>query len=192
MRRLIVPDHVRHDVQALVEAAAPAESGCFCLLRTGQGAQGIRLLVGDVLEPPPTRGTTSAATCSRRPRAGSPRWSAPRRTGAAASCLSTPIPTPGIRRASPRPDRVALTALGPVMEQLLGGPFAAAIVHPEGWIAAVNDGEDLFAVDRVQALGRTLRTLDPPEPAVRRIDTADARQADAAPLTRSSANCAWA
>ena len=40
-------------------------------------------------------------------------------------------------------------------------------------------GEDPLAIDRVQALGRTLRVLDPPEPVLRRIDALDARQADA-------------
>jgi molybdopterin/thiamine biosynthesis adenylyltransferase len=64
---------------------------------------------------------------------------------------------------------------------LLDGAFAAAIVHPTGWIAAEVDHHGrLHAVGRVQAVGRALRTLDPPEPVVRRTaGDLDARQADA-------------
>jgi hypothetical protein len=52
MRRMVMPDEVAAQVQAIVDAAAQAEGGCFCLLRAGRGARGVRLLVGDVLAPP--------------------------------------------------------------------------------------------------------------------------------------------
>ena len=180
MRRLAVPEDTRAHVQDIVNVAAPAEGGCFCLLRAARGRHSRRLLVGEVLPPPadawddqhPDRLTPSARWISEVVSAANQQ-----------SCGLLFVhshPDPRHPAGFSRVDRAALAALGPVMAQLLDGPFAAAIVHPAGWVAAeVDPAGSLHAADRVQAIGRTLCVLDPPVPVVRLVDDLDARQADA-------------
>jgi len=189
---MVTSDEIAGRVQALVEAAAPAEGGGFCLLRAGRGAQGLRLLVGEVLASP------ADAWDDQHPDMLTPsaRWISEVISTANAENSGLLFvhshPNPRHPAGFSPPDRDALAALGPVMATLIDGPFAAAIVHPEGWIAAEVDHEGaLHHVDRVQALGRALRLLDPPEPVVRRVvEDVDARQADArVPRTRCCAPC---
>jgi len=181
MRRLVTSDEVADRVQALVQAAAPAEGGYFCLLRAGRGAHGPRLLVGDVLAPPADAWDDQHADMLTP----SARWISEVISTANAEDSGLLFvhshPNPRHPAGFSPPDREALAGLGPVMAALLDGPFAAAIVHPEGWIAAEVDTDGaLHPVDHVQALGRGLRLLDPPEPVVRRLERdVDARQADA-------------
>lgn len=179
MIRLVIPDAVRAQVAAHLRGSAPAEEGCFCLLRSGRGIEGLRLLVSDVLLPP------DDAWDDQHPDMLTPsaRWMSEVISSAqAARCgllFLHSHPDPDHPAGFSRPDRIALEGLGPVMTDLLDGPFAAAIMHPEGWIGAVVEEHGLQPIDRVQSLGRTLLAIDPPEPSVRRADPLDARQADA-------------
>src|SRR5947209_4277433 len=52
MRRLVLLTDVADTVRDHLFAAAPLESGCFCLLRQGRGVRGTRLLAGELLLPP--------------------------------------------------------------------------------------------------------------------------------------------
>jgi hypothetical protein len=45
--------------------------------------------------------------------------------------------------------------IGPILE----GPFGAAVVHPTGWAASVWIDDSLVPIDRITAIGRTIRLL---------------------------------
>ncbi len=181
MRRLTIPAAVATDVQAIVDTAAPAEGGCFCLLHRGQGARGVRLLVGDVI----VAGPGDWDRQGRDMLTPSARWISKAVTIANAKDCGLLFvhshPDPRHRAAFSEADRAALAGLGRVMATIIDGPFVAAIVHADGWIAAeVDSAGALHPVDRVQSLDRTLVSLDPagpPEPGQQ--DGIDARQADA-------------
>jgi hypothetical protein len=80
-------------------------------------------------------------------------------------------------------DRSSISSLAQTIAPMLEGPFAAAVVHPEGWAASVLDNGEFVPVERIVSAGRTLRMLNPLPPVPRRCSTdlpsLDDRQRDA-------------
>ncbi|MEZ4650944.1 MAG: ThiF family adenylyltransferase [Candidatus Eisenbacteria bacterium] len=58
-------------------------------------------------------------------------------------------------------DDEALRQLSVALEDLIDGPFVAAVVGPRGWVARRYHGPDWDPIDRVTAAGRGVRVLDP-------------------------------
>ncbi len=163
MNRLAILDSVAVKIGAHLAAAAPLEQGCFCLLREGRGVQGTRYLVSDVMLPPED-GWEIQARDQLRPSA---RWlsavisQAVQHNAGLLFIHSHPDPRhpPGF---SPT-DRSASAALADAIAPIIDGAFAVAIVHPEGgWTAAIPHNGRLVPVERVAAIGRTLRLLSAP------------------------------
>ncbi len=180
MNRLILTAVTAAEIRAQLFAAAPNESGCFCLLRQGQGNRGVRLLVGDVLQPP-----ADEAWDSQRPDqlAPSARY--------LSACISAAVrercgllwvhshPDPRFPTDFSTVDRRTLAVWARTMPAMIDGPFAAAVVSPYGWVAEIVRDGTMVAVDRVACVGRNLRSLDPPGIRAFRGDPLDARQQDA-------------
>ncbi len=150
------------EVADVVRAKAPLEDGCFLLLREGRGVEGRRFLAVDPILPPPDAWEVQGQG-QLRPSA---RWVSAvisRAVEAGAGVLfvhSHPDPhhPPGF---SPT-DRSAILALAETIGPILEGPFAAAIVHTTGWVAAWAEDGQLHPIDRIVSVGRTLRALSPP------------------------------
>jgi hypothetical protein len=178
---------IQVDVDELLDIlhdAEPQESGAFFLLREGRGIRGRRLLAADPIFPagdaweeqgegqlrPSARWISSAISKAVTEHAG------------LLFVHSHPDPRQPIGFSSV--DRGAILSLAETVGPILDGPFAAAVVHPEGWAAAVvEDGVLLLPVERIISAGRTLRLLSSLEPIRQRRATdlpgLDDRQLDA-------------
>ncbi len=181
MIRLAVPDAVRHKVEAHLQLAAPREEGCFCLLREGRGREDRRLLVGEPILPP-RDGWESQRDNQLRP---SGQWLSAVISAAinakAGLLFIHSHPSPRFPAGFSRTDERALAALGETIAPTLDGPFAAAVVHPTGWVAVMAEGRQQQEIETVSAIGRTLVDLGPDTIRVRRAGDGDidARQRDA-------------
>jgi len=174
------------DVEELVEVlhgAEPDESGAFFLLREGRGVRGRRLLAVDPIFPNGETWEVQGAG-QLRPSA---RW-----ISAAISKAVTEDAGLLFVHSHPDPqhpigfsgiDRSSILSLAETISPILEGPFAAAVIHPEGWAAAVIDGGVLVPIERIVSVGRVLRLLNPIEPTPRRrasdLAGIDDRQRDA-------------
>lgn len=161
MNRLALLGSTAEALDRHFRSAAPLEDGAFCLLREGRGAAGTRFLASEVLFPP--EGAWEARGKDRlRPSA---RWisaAISRAVQAKAGLLFVHShPDPDFPLGLSLTDQDAFAALAPVLAQLVDGPFGAAVVHPQGWAAAVWRQGHAENVDRVVAVGRTLRSLSP-------------------------------
>jgi ThiF family/Prokaryotic homologs of the JAB domain len=180
MRRLVLPADVADEVRDHLFAAAPLESGCFCLLREGRGVRGTRLLVGEPLLPPADDAWDAQHPDQLTPSA---RWMS--------ACVSAALrersgllwvhshPDPSFPPAFSSVDRRTLRVWAQTMPDLIDGPFAAAVVSPHGWTAELALGGEMILIERISAVGRNLRTLDPAGIRARRVDELDSRQRDA-------------
>lgn len=177
MNRLIFPRETADQLARHLEARTPLEEGAFCLLRRGRGARGQRLLVGDVLLPPPDAWTRQAEN-QLRP---STQWLSAV-IGQAIQAKSGLL----FLHSHPNPDyplglslvdedtfRTLARAFGPG----LPGPFAAAVAHPCGWSAVLWSSDDLQPIQQITSIGRTLRLLSPAPPSA--ASALDSRQRDA-------------
>lgn len=181
MNRLVVHEDARVSAEDQLARNAPLEDGCFMLLREAVGARGRRLIATDVLLPPED-GWEVQEHDQLRPSA---RWISSvisRAINAEAGLLfihSHPDPDfpPGFSRV----DESALVDLAKTIGPILDGPFAAAIVHPQGWVAKLASVTGFEEIDQVWASGRTLRLVSPTPIRVRQTTDAevDARQRDA-------------
>lgn len=161
----------------------PEEDGCFLLLREGRGVQGRRFLAVDPIFAPDD-GWEAQSRGQLRPSA---RWISSvisRAVEAKAGLLfvhSHPDPAHPVGF-SPL-DTGAILALAETIGPILDGPFGAAVVHPTGWAGALAEDGELHPIERIVALGRTLRILSRPEGAKRRrvgdLPGLDDRQRDA-------------
>src|SRR6266700_2746355 len=61
-------------------------------------------------------------------------------------------------------DRSSISSLAQTIAPMLEGPFAAAVVHPEGWAASLVEHGEFVPVERIVSVGRTLRLLSPLQP----------------------------
>lgn len=180
MNRLVLPSTTAHQVRDLLFAAAPTESGCFCLLREGRGEHGRRLLVGHPLLPPPDEAWDTQGRDQLTPSA---RW--------LSACVSAALtegcgllwvhshPDPRFPTDFSAVDRRTLAVWARTMSAMIEGPFAAAVVSPHGWVAELALEREMVPIQDVVSVGRNLRSLDPPEIRARRNDPLDARQRDA-------------
>ncbi len=182
MIRLAILTSTVDAVTQHLAASAPQEEGCFCLLREGTGRRGRRLIASELVLPPHD-GWELQETDNLRPSA---RWlSALVSHALRESCGLLFIhshPDPRFPAGFSAPDMTAIAALGKTIAPMLDGPFAAAVVHPSGWVANVMQDDAVRSVDRVISIGRTLRVLDPPDVRLTRIgkqDDLDDRQRDA-------------
>jgi hypothetical protein len=180
MNRLVLPADTAKRIRALLFAASPDESGCFCLLRQARGERGIRLLVGEPLLPP-----ADDAWDTQRPDQLTPsaRWMS--------ACISAAIreqcgllwvhshPDPRFPTDFSAVDRRTLAVWAQTMPAVIDGPFAAAVVSPHGWIAEMAVDGAMAPIEHVASVGRNLRSLDPPSIRAFRADPRDARQHDA-------------
>lgn len=159
MNRLAILDAVARTVAEHVQASAPREEGCFCLLYAGKGTRGNRLLVAEAILPP--AGAWEAQGCDQlRPSAQWISAVVSRAVTAGAGLLFLHShPSPTFPADFSPADRAASLALGATIGSIVDGPFAVAIVHPRGWVAARVANGRLEPVERIVAVGRTLRSL---------------------------------
>lgn len=171
------------EITGVLTASAPLEEGCFLLLREGRGTKGRRLLAVDPIFAP-ADGWEVQAPDQLRPSA---RWISATISRAieekAGLLFVHSHPNPAYPVGFSHTDRSAILSLAETIGPILEGPFAAAVVHPHGWIAAVAESEKLRMLDRIVAVGRTMRFLNPLESAPARrvtdVPGLDDRQRDA-------------
>lgn len=177
MIRLAVLQESAETLKNHLALHAPLETGAFCLLREGLGANGVRLLAGEVMLPDPNSWELQEEGVLRP----------------TAQCISTAISRAITGRAgllfvhshpdSSFPptlssiDRSAFLALARTIAPMLEGPFAAAVVHPEGWSGMLWSDGRLRLIERIVSVGRTIRFLSP----TRQVEDSplDSRQRDA-------------
>jgi hypothetical protein len=177
---------IQVDLEELLDVlhdAEPRESGAFFLLREGRGTQSRRLLAVDPIFP---AGDAWEAQKNDQLRP-SARWisSAISKAVTEHSGLLFVHSHPGAGHPigfSPA-DRSSISSLAQTIAPMLDGPFAAAVVHQEGWAASVVDNGEFLPVERIVSAGRTLRVLSPLQPVPRRrssdLPSLDDRQRDA-------------
>jgi hypothetical protein len=177
MNKLIFLDQAAEIIVRHLSASAPNEEGAFCLIRQGQTATGLRLLATDVLLPPPGA-WESQGIDQLRPTA---QWL----SAAIGSAIEAKTgllflhshPDARFPAGFSPVDRSAFVSLARDLAPMLDGPFAAGVVHPDGWSGMIWSEGVLQPIERIMALGRTLKLLSPVPFAT--DTTIDARQRDA-------------
>src|SRR5437588_5589887 len=133
----------------VLRAAAPKESGAFFLLREGRGARGRRLLAVDPVFPTGDTWETQAEG-QLRPTAQWISAAISKATAERSGLLFVHShPDPGHPIGLSPIDRSAVLSLAETIGPLLEGPFAAAVVHPEGWAGVVVDEGELVTIERI-------------------------------------------
>lgn len=152
------------DIDELVDilrAAEPFESGAFLLLHEGRGIAGRRLLAADPIFPPDDAWDRQHEG-QLRPSA---RWVSAAISKAVANDAGLLFvhshPNPGYPIGFSAVDRSAIGSLADTIGPILDGPFAAAVVHPEGWAAGVVEDGALVPVPQIVSVGRALQVLSP-------------------------------
>ena len=159
MIRLALLEEAASAVEAHLAASAPLEDAAFCLLQRGRGITGTRLVATKpFLASPDAWRAQDANQLSP-----SGRWlsqAISRAVGKRSGLLfvhshpSSKFP-PNLSWA----DREAFTRFAAVASRIVEGPLAAAVVHPTGWSAELWVDGQLIQIDRIVAVGRTLRFL---------------------------------
>jgi len=179
MIRLAVLGIDATEVEAFLAASAPREQGCFLLLREGRGAVGRRLIAVDPILPPQDAWEVKGPD-QLRPSA---RWISAAVSkavqGNAGLLFVHAHPDPAHPPTLSPTDVEAMRALAAAIGPILDGPFGAAVVHPRGWAASLWLDGSLVPVDRITAIGRTIRWLSPLPVAPDEDGDLDARQRDA-------------
>ena len=183
MNRLALLQVDTDEVHDLLRAAEPHEGGAFLLLREGKGIAGRRLLAADPILPP-NDAWERQSEGQLRPSA---RWISAAISKAVSNNAGLLFihshPHPGHPVGFSARDRSAIASLAATVGPILDGPFAAAVVHHEGWAACIVDDGDLVPVPSIVSVGRTLRVLNPQQhsaPGSHAGDSAlDDRQRDA-------------
>lgn len=183
MNRLALLEMDVGELLDILHAAEPRESGAFFLLREGRGVRGRRLLAVDPIFPADDAWEAQHEGLLRP----NGRW-----ISAAISRAITENAGLLFVHSHPDPehpigfsdlDLSAIRSLAETIGPILEGPFAAAVVHPEGWAAAVTEARELVPVERIVCVGRTFRLLSLLDPVPRRRTTdlpgMDDRQRDA-------------
>lgn len=179
MNRLAMLGSVVETIATHLAGSAPLEEGCFCLMHSGRGVSGTRYLVSEVILPPDGAWEIQARG-QLRPSA---KWlsavisQAVRQNAGLLFVHSHPDPlhSPGF---SPT-DESASGALAEAIEPIIDGTFAVAVVHQNRWAAALLIKGALLPIERVVAVGRTLRLLGPTVNASTATEALDDRQRDA-------------
>lgn len=180
MNRLAVLQIDVDEILAVLGESAPLEDGCFMLLREGRGITGTRYIAVDPFMPPEDAWDEQARG-RLRPSARYVSAAISRAVAGNAGLLFLHShPDPEYPAGFSPIDEEAISALGETIAPMLDGPFGAAVVHPDGWVASIATPSGMEHVDRVVAVGRTIRLLDPREPVEDgAVDTMDTRQRDA-------------
>lgn len=153
------------------------EDGAFCLVREATGQNDSRLLVTEILWPPPDAWDRQEEAMLRP----SARWisaaiSRAVQSGAGLMFVhSHPnhLFPPGLSGV----DESSFKSLARTLSPTVDGPFAALVIHPRAWAGVVWRGGKALPIDRIAALGRTLTFLSElPTVATSMLDN---RQADA-------------
>jgi len=171
MNRLVFIQVDLDELLDIVHDAEPRETGAFFLLREGRGAHGRRLLAAEPLFP-----TGDAWEAQRedqlRPSA---RWISAAISKAitehAGLLFVHSHPDPGHPVGFSPTDRSSISSLAQTIVPMLEGPFAAAVVHPEGWAASVVEHSEFVPIEQIVSVGRTLHLLSPLQPLPRRRST---------------------
>jgi hypothetical protein len=183
MNRLALLQVDVDELHDLLRAAEPNESGAFLLLREGRGKRGTRFLATDPIIPPDDAWERQGES-QLRPSA---RWISAAISKAVSNKAGLLFvhshPDPGYPIGFSAVDLTAIAALAETIGPILEGPFAAAVVHPEGWAASVIDGDQLVPIPSIISLGRELRVLSPlenlPSDPAAQVEGLDDRQRDA-------------
>src|SRR6266550_6564327 len=135
------------------------EHGAFCLLRRGKGHEGVRLLVTETLSPPLDAWEYQEPDMLRP----SARWisaAISQAINARAGLLFVHShPSPNHPLGLSLTDLKSFRALAETVAPILDGPFAAAVVHPEGWAGVKWSDCEIVPIDRIVSVGRTLTFL---------------------------------
>jgi molybdopterin-synthase adenylyltransferase len=165
MNRLALIQVDVDELRDVLQDAAPHESGAFFLLREGRGVDGRRLLASDPIFPT-AEAWEQQGRGHLRPSA---RWISAAISKAIESDAGLLFvhshPNPGHPIGFSEVDRRAIVSLAETIGPILGGPFIAAVVHPQGWAAAVVEDSALVPILRIVSVGRGLRMLNPMVPA---------------------------
>jgi len=161
MNRLVFLGATAECISEHLQRSAPLEDGCFCLVHEAQGVLGRRFLVTEALLPS-VDGWEAQERDQLRP---SGQWLSAvigRAIEAEAGLLFLHSHPDAAYPVGFSPtDRSASLSLGTTISPMLDGTFLVAVVHPDGWVAAIPENGRLRSIDRVAAVGRTLRLLDP-------------------------------
>lgn len=177
MIRLAILDETAETLRSQLLRDDGLEHGAFCLIRQGKGHGGLRLLVTETLSPPPDAWEYEQ-TDMLRPSA---RW-----ISAAISHAVNARSGLLFIHSHPNPnhpvglsliDLESFHSLAETIAPIFDGPFAAAVVHPEGWAGVVWSDPRILPIDRIVGVGRTLTFLSPIPQAT--LSSLDDRQQDA-------------
>jgi len=177
MIRLAVLQETAEALSNHLALHAPLEAGAFCLLRQGRGTDGLRLLATHALLPEADAWELQGEGVLR-PTARYISAAISRAITAQAGLLFVHShPDPTFPSGLSSVDRSAFKALARTLAPMLEGPFAAAVVHPEGWSGVLWSDGRLCPIERIMGVGRIIRFLSP----VRQVEDSplDSRQRDA-------------
>ena len=160
MHRLALRSEEVRDTAAHLHAVAPREGAVFFLLEGARTASGVRLVArapyiprqnelehaGEAVLKPGSQLISKMVSWANREKSG--------------LLFIHSHPDPRFPAGFSDVDRGALHELGVVMPDLLDGPFAAAVVSPNGWVASLQSGDEWEPVDRITSAGRVLEVLD--------------------------------
>jgi molybdopterin/thiamine biosynthesis adenylyltransferase len=184
VRRLAFADHDIREVERQVRESVPLEDGAFFLVRGEETARGRRLVAARPYFPAPdewerrgpsqleptTRLLSRAVGLAQAERAG--------------LLFVHSHPLPGHPTSFSLADERALARMVTVMPDLLDGPFAAAVIGPDGWVAREYLNGEWLQIDRIVATGRSVRYLECADAG--EISEMDDRQRRALGSTQSS------
>lgn len=161
MIRLAILQEAADDMQRHFLGHAPFEAGAFCLLRQGRGTDGTRLLLSEVLHDDP-EGWELQGEGILRPTARAVSAAVSAAIAKRAGLLFVHShPHADFPRGLSSIDRSAFASVAHAMAPMLDGPFAAAVVHPDGWSGVLWKEDALVSIDRVVGVGTALRLLSP-------------------------------
>jgi len=177
MIRLAILEETARAIKDYLLRGDGLEHGAFCLVREGKGHGGIRLLVGEVLLPPPDAWEYQGPGILRP----SARWvsaAISHAIGARSGLLFVHShPDPGYPLGLSPQDVASFHSLAETIAPMLSGHFTAAVVHPQGWAGVLWSGNQIVPIDCIVSAGRTLCFLSP----IRELESSalDTRQRDA-------------
>jgi molybdopterin-synthase adenylyltransferase len=177
VNRLIIQELAEAEIRSHLQSSAPLEEGAFCLLRSGRGNRGLRLLADDVILP----NEDSWEVQTRHQLRPSAQW--------LSSVISRSIEAQaGLLFIHSHPDAhhpaelsevdfSAVDSLARTLGPMLDGPFAAAVVHETGWAGALWQENEIRVIERIAVTGMAYRLLSSTPDTD--VDEIDLRQIDA-------------
>ncbi|MGI9102553.1 MAG: ThiF family adenylyltransferase [Terriglobales bacterium] len=159
MIRLVFTENAYNQLANHLHGSSPLEEGAFCLVREGRGASSRRLLVDKVLLPQ-AGDWESQNEGLLRPSAQWVSFAVSQAINCDAGLLFIHShPHPEHPCGFSGRDKSALLDLGRTLQPIIDGPFVAVVVHARAWAGAVVERDTLVDIDRIWAVGRTIRNL---------------------------------